>query len=226
MMKIQSGVTTILMLTLLLCAEMPVHAADKKLTSLLAPYDEWYFNFFYPNALPAKVTYVELLDTDGILYRYRMLGSTNASSASVGKWNEEVMGIHSDFNKAKNPPQAMHFCWDSIIDKKVYETWITFGYPVWEMMLTPYPSPWDASIQEYHRYLVIGLAPEGRVRVWLVNNGKPNTRLTEDKDIVVETVSGEKLAMCKGVTRFSRGYNYIKETEDFIKDKKYPYGNW
>ncbi|EJR2952308.1 DUF2931 family protein [Salmonella enterica] len=226
MIKIQSGVTTILMLTLLLCAEIPVHAADKKLTSLLAPYDEWYFNFLYPNALPADVTYVELLDTDGILYRYRMLGSTNASSASVGKWNEEVMGIHSDFNKAKNPPQAMHFCWDSIIDKKVYETWITFGYPVWEMMLTPYPSPWDASVQEYHRYLVIGLAPEGRVRVWLVNNGKPNTRLTEDKDILVETVSGEKLAMCKGVTRFRRGYKYIKETEDFIKDKKYPYGNW
>ncbi|EKQ2691567.1 DUF2931 family protein [Salmonella enterica] len=205
---------------------LSVTATSKELTSLLAPYDEWYFNFFYPNALPAKVTYVELLDTDGILYRYRMLGSTNASSASVGKWNEEVMGIHSDFNKAKNPPQAMHFCWDSIIYKKVYETWITFGYPVWEMMLTPYPSPWDASIQEYHRYLVIGLAPEGRVRVWLVNNGKPNTRLTEDKDIVVETVSGEKLAMCKGVTRFSRGYKYIKETEDFIKDKKYPYGNW
>ncbi|MGQ2203754.1 DUF2931 family protein [Salmonella enterica] len=205
---------------------LSVTATSKELTSLLAPYDEWYFNFFYPNALPAKVTYVELLDTDGILYRYRMLGSTNASSASVGKWNEEVMGIHSDFNKAKNPPQAMHFCWDSIIDKKVYETWITFGYPVWEMMLTPYPPPWDASIQEYHRYLVIGLAPEGRVRVWLVNNGKPNTRLTEDKDIVVETVSGEKLAMCKGVTRFSRGYKYIKETEDFIKDKKYPYGNW
>ncbi|EKT1270865.1 DUF2931 family protein, partial [Salmonella enterica] len=127
---------------------------------------------------------------------------------------------------AKNPPQAMHFCWDSIIDKKVYETWITFGYPVWEMMLTPYPSPLDAGVQEYHRYLVIGLAPEGRVRVWLVNNGKPNTRLTEDKDILVETVSGEKLAMCKGVTRFSHGYHYIKETEDFIKDKKYPYGNW
>ncbi|ECJ2555968.1 DUF2931 family protein [Salmonella enterica subsp. salamae] len=205
---------------------LSVTATSKELTSLLAPYDEWYFNFLYPHALPAKVTYVELLDTDGILYRYRMLGSTNASSASVGKWNEEVMGIHSDFNKAKNPPQAMHFCWDSIIDKKVYETWITFGYPVWEMMLTPYPSPWDASVQEYHCYLVIGLAPEGKVRVWLVNNGKPNTRLTEDKDILVETVSGEKLAMCKGVTRFSRGYKYIKETEDFIKDKKYPYGNW
>ncbi|ECG1191457.1 DUF2931 family protein [Salmonella bongori] len=205
---------------------LSVTATSKELTSLLAPYDEWYFNFFYPNALPADVTYVELLDTDGILYRYRALDGTIPSSTTVAEWEDDLSVGMASFNKAKNPPQAMHFCWDSVIDKKVYETWITFGYPVWEMMLTPYPSPWDAGVQEYRRYLLIGLAPEGRVRAWLVNNGKPNTRLTEDKDIVVETVSGEKLAMCKGVTRFSRGYKYIKETEDFIKDKKYPYGNW
>ncbi|EEA2274841.1 DUF2931 family protein, partial [Salmonella enterica] len=178
MMKIQSGVTTILMLTLLLCAEIPVHAADKKLTSLLAPYDEWYFNFLYPHALPAKVTYVELLDTDGILYRYRALDGTIPSPTTVAEWEDDLSVGMASFNKAKNPPQAMHFCWDSIIDKKVYETWITFGYPVWEMMLTPYPSPWDASMQEYRRYLLIGLAPEGKVRVWLENTKKPNTRLT------------------------------------------------
>ncbi|EMZ3474922.1 DUF2931 family protein [Salmonella enterica] len=215
-----------MMLTPYPSPEMPVHGADKKLTSLLAPYDEWYFNFFYPNALPADVTYVELLDTDGILYRYRALDSTIPSSTTVAEWEDDLSVGMASFNKAKNPPQAMHFCWDSIIDKKVYETWITFGYPVWEKMLTPYPSPLDAGVQEYHRYLLIGLAPEGKIRIWLENTKKPNTRLTENKDIVVETVSGEKLAMCKGVTRFSHGYNYIKETEDFIKDKKYPYGNW
>ncbi|EKH9929626.1 DUF2931 family protein, partial [Salmonella enterica subsp. enterica] len=41
---------------------LSVTATSKELTSLLAPYDEWYFNFLYPNALPADVTYVELLD--------------------------------------------------------------------------------------------------------------------------------------------------------------------
>ncbi|HCA3563486.1 TPA: DUF2931 family protein, partial [Salmonella enterica subsp. enterica serovar Ball] len=199
---------------------LSVTATSKELTSLLAPYDEWYFNFFYPNALPAEVTYVELLDTDGILYRYRALDGTIPSPTTVAEWEDDLSVGMASFNKAKNPPQAMHFCWDSIIDKKVYETWITFGYPVWEMMLTPYPSPWDASIQEYRRYLLIGLAPEGRVRVWLENTKKPNTRLTEDKDILVETVSGEKLAMCKKITNhsFSGGYNdYIL---NFIKDKK------
>ncbi|EIQ5329067.1 DUF2931 family protein, partial [Salmonella enterica] len=156
----------------------------------------------------------------------RALDSTIPSSTTVAEWEDDLSVGMASFNKAKNPPQAMHFCWDSIIDKKVYETWITFGYSVWEMMLTPYPSLRDAGVQEYHRYLLIGLAPEGKIRIWLENTKKPNTRLTENKDIVVETVSGEKLAMCKGVTRFSHGYHYIKETEDFIKDKKYPYGNW
>ncbi|HHU7222797.1 TPA: DUF2931 family protein, partial [Escherichia coli] len=47
------------------------NAAAKEKISLLAPYDEWYFNFFYPNSLPAEVTYVELLDTDGIYYQFR-----------------------------------------------------------------------------------------------------------------------------------------------------------
>ncbi|HBE3363365.1 TPA: DUF2931 family protein, partial [Escherichia coli] len=117
------------------------NAAAKEKISLLAPYDEWYFNFFYPNSLPAEVTYVELLDTDGIYYQFRTLVSTNASPGSVGQWSEKVSGMSSVFNKAKNPPMSIHFCWDSVIDKKVYETWITLAGDVWKLMLTPYSPP-------------------------------------------------------------------------------------
>ncbi|MGA4567031.1 DUF2931 family protein [Enterobacter hormaechei] len=209
--------------------------ADKstELSSLLAPYDEWYFDFAYPKALPAVVTYAELLDTDSILYRYRTLDGTNSSDSSVGSWGDSIgYGIPS-FNKAKNPPRFIHFCWDSVIDKRVYETTITFGSKVWEMMLIPYFAPYDEiqtayhngakEEQRYHRFMVIGLAPEGKVRVWLQNSRKPNIELT---DILVETVSGDKLDMCKNITDFSRGYKYSKGTEDFIKGKKYPYGEW
>ncbi|HIC0127735.1 TPA: DUF2931 family protein [Enterobacter hormaechei] len=209
--------------------------ADKstELSSLLAPYDEWYFDFAYPKALPAVVTYAELLDTDSILYHYRTLDGTNSSDSSVGSWGDSIgYGIPS-FNKAKNPPRFIHFCWDSVIDKRVYETTITFGSKVWEMMLIPYFAPYDEiqtayhngakGEQRYHRFMVIGLAPEGKVRVWLQNSRKPNIELT---DILVETVSGDKLDMCKNITDFSRGYKYSKGTEDFIKGKKYPYGEW
>lgn len=210
--------------------------ADKstELSSLLAPYDEWYFDFVTPKALPAVVTYAELLDTNGILYRFRTLDGVNTSDASIGQWAKKGLGggIPS-FNKAKNPPQFIHFCWDSVIDKKVYETRITFSGEVWKMMLTPYFAPYDEiqsayhngakGEQRYHRFMVIGLAPEGKVRVWLQNSRKPNIELT---DILAETVSGSKLDMCKSITDFSRGYKYSKGTEDFIKGKKYPYGNW
>ncbi|MCN5226576.1 DUF2931 family protein, partial [Escherichia coli] len=126
-------------LTIALMIAGSVQTAAKEKISLLAPYDEWYFNFFYPNSLPAKVTYVELLDTDGIYYQFRTLDATAPSSTTIGQWRDNLrVGVLS-FNKAKNPPMSIHFCWDSVIDKKVYETWITLAGDVWTLMLTPYP---------------------------------------------------------------------------------------
>ena len=212
-------------LTIALMIAGSVQTAAKEKISLLAPYDEWYFNFFYPNSLPAKVTYVELLDTDGIYYQFRTLASTNASPGSVGQWSEKVSGMSSVFNKAKNPPMSIHFCWDSVIDKKVYETWITLAGDVWKLMLTPYSPPGGGSEKYYLRYLLIGLAPEGKIGVWLEKPDKPNIRLT-DKQILIETVSGEKMEMCNGRSAYKHGYSYPESTKNFIKDKKYPYGNW
>ena len=154
-------------LTIALMIAGSVQTAAKEKISLLAPYDEWYFNFFYPDSLPAEVTYVELLDTDGIYYQFRTLASTNASPGSVGQWSEKVSGMPSVFNKAKNPPMSIHFCWDSVIDKKVYETWITLAGEVWKLMLTLYSPPGGGSEKYYLRYLLIGLAPEGKIGVWL-----------------------------------------------------------
>ncbi|WP_042114548.1 DUF2931 family protein, partial [Escherichia coli] len=105
-------------LTIALMIAGSVQTAAKEKISLLAPYDEWYFLFFYPNALPAQVTYVELLDTDGIYYQFRTLDATAPSSTTIGQWRDNLrVGVLS-FNKAKNPPMSIHFCWDSVIDKK------------------------------------------------------------------------------------------------------------
>ena len=200
--------------------------SGKELTSLIAPYDEWYFNFFYPYALPAKVTYVELLDTGAYFYQFRALDATKPSSETIGTWRNDLFAGRSPFNKAKNPPQFIHFCWDSVIDKKLYETRITFSGAVWKMMLIPYPSVLDPREDEYHRSMLIGLAPEGKVRVWLEDYRKPNIFLTGDKVITIKTVSGDKLEMCKGITGSDFSYPYDSDIREFIKDKKYPYGKW
>ncbi|MDU4483227.1 MAG: DUF2931 family protein [Enterobacter sp.] len=70
---------------------------------------------------------------------------------------------------------------------------------------------------------IIGLAPEGKVRVWLRQYGHSDISLNDTK---ITTVSGKNLDMCKGVTGHPNGYVYYGDTPDFIKDKTYPYGNW
>ncbi|EOC1328011.1 DUF2931 family protein [Cronobacter dublinensis] len=186
-----------------------------------APFDEWYFTFATPKALPAQVTLVKIIDVNGYGKVFRTIDQPQGQS--VGRWDQHAGKGRSPFNKAKSPPRAMLFCWDSIIDKKVYETTLIFHDETWQKMLTTEASNYSSKKTYYFRFMVIGLAPEGKVRVWLKNNGRPNLEQTKTKII---TVSGKDLDMCKGITGHPYGYVYYGEAPDFIKDKKYPYGNW
>ena len=89
-----------------------------ELSSLLAPYDEWYFDFVYPKALPAVVTYAELLDTDGVFYRFRTLDGTKPSKSSIGKWGDKLGFGLTAFNKAKNPHNLFTFAGIQLSIKK------------------------------------------------------------------------------------------------------------
>nr|WP_238483442.1 DUF2931 family protein [Rahnella perminowiae] len=112
---------------------------------------------------------------------------------------------------------------DSIIDKKTYETTLFFYSDTWEKMITPYPNPLTPAKSAYRQTMLVGLAPEGIVHTWLRQYGHPDILLTSTK---ITTVSGSDLVMCKNVTKHPDGYVYYGETPEFIKDKKYPYGNW
>jgi hypothetical protein len=185
------------------------------------PWDKMYFTFTTPKSLPAVVTLVKFLDTDGYGYVFRTIDQPQGNS--VGTWGDRIgMGI-ATFNKADAPPQMIKFCWDSIIDKKVYETTLFFAPDTSKKMESTEPE-WDNPGEPYYFLsMVIGLAPEGKVRVWLKNNGKPNIEQTSTK---ITTVSGDKLDICRGETNFPNGYEYSDGMKQFIKDKKYPYGSW
>lgn len=186
-----------------------------------SPWEQWYFTFSTPKSLPATVTLVKLLDTDGYGYVFKTIDQPQGKS--VGSWGEYIGQGVATFNKADAPPQMIKFCWDSIIDKKTYETTLFFASDTKEKMISK-ESAWDNPSEDYYfRYMVIGLAPEGKVRVWLQNNGQPNIEQSSTK---ITTISGENLDMCKGVTKHPNGYVYYGETPDFIKGKKYPYGSW
>lgn len=186
------------------------------------PYGKWGFAFFTPNALPAVVTYAALIDSSHIVSKFRMLDKTPADPNSVDSWDTRLM-LFPDFNKARHPPVSMVICWDSIIDKKTYETQIVFKPSLRETMLTPTGTDRYGNIAWY-KTLLFGLAPEGKVKIWLQNSaGGRNIPLAPKR---IGTLSGDKLDICKGITRHSQGYGYTKTTQEFIKGKTYPYGTW
>ncbi|EHV80490.1 putative type VI secretion protein [Escherichia coli DEC6D] len=180
------------------------------------------FSLFIPKALPALATQALMVDGEGYKTTYQYLDNTEPSQVSVGRWNDHLGATESYYNKGKALPLMLRLCWDSIIDKKSYETLIFFKKGTWEQMVTPYAdNRWNETY--YRSTMIIGLAPEGKVRVWLGDRGNP---VVPQLDAKITTVSGDKMKMCKGVTKHPDGYVYYGDTPDFIKGKIYPYGNW
>ncbi|WP_456311262.1 DUF2931 family protein [Serratia proteamaculans] len=185
---------------------------------------EWEFNFFTPRALPALVTFAVVQDADGTVYRFNTLNSTPDLPDVIGTWNNKDRAPGGHWNHVERPPRHIIFCWDSVIDKKVYETHLTIPKPVLEKMLKPSVNKDYQGNTAYYKNVQIGLAPEGKITVWLQGIGfEPNYRVIPS---VLYTLSGDKLGICKGVTRHPNGYKYYGDTPEFIKGKKYPYGNW
>jgi hypothetical protein len=187
------------------------------------PYGKWGFAFFTPHALPAVVTRALIIDSSDVVSSFRTLDSTPADPNSVGTWYSRLT-LFPDFNKARHPPVSMLFCWDSIIDKKTYETQIIFQPSLREKMLTPTGKDRRGDTAWYNT-LLLGLAPEGKVRIWLQNSagGGDNVPVEPKK---ITTLSGDKLDACKGINQHPNGYVYYGDTPGFIKGKTYPYGDW
>ena len=186
------------------------------------PYGKWGFAFFTPHALPAVVTYAAIIDSGNVVSKFRALDSTPADPNAVGSWDMRLM-LFPDFNKARHPPVSMVFCWDSLIDKTTYETQIIFKPSLRETMLTPTGKD-SRGETAWYKTLLFGLAPEGKVKIWLQDSAGGKNTLLEPKRIA--TLSGDQLDICKGITQSDFSYGYDQDIKDFIKGKTYPYGNW
>lgn len=187
------------------------------------PYGQWGFSFTTPYGLSARVKHARIIDTDGYLYRFFTLDPTQDDPNIVGKWNTRISGVNINFNKVNKPPQYLVFCWDSHIDKKTYETRVVFSPETWLRMKTPASQRDSENQPVWYDRMLIGLAPEGKVRLWLEGGTDPNLPI---KPIKLETVSGDQLRLCKSMVRDKASYKSIKRVEEFIKDKTYPYGEW
>ena len=223
--------TLILMLLLIAgCSQPKTHPLQSKQAASgdwSLPYGKCGFSFITPWQLPADVTHVRVLDTDGYLYIFRMLDPTSRDPNSVTTWTKKAHGGGADLNLVKMPPQYMIFCWDSFIDRKTYETSVLFSPATWQRMKTPANHTRPSGEPIWYHNMLFGLSPGGKVRTWFPDVGShPAILFTPYK---ISTVSGADLTLCKqegADGEFLRKYRYSQEIEDGMKGKTYPYGEW
>ncbi|HAU8265084.1 TPA: DUF2931 family protein [Kluyvera intermedia] len=192
------------------------------------PYGKWQFDFFTPHALPAFVTRALIIDSEDVVYTFNTLDRAEADPDVVGTWNNRTSSRSLRFNKARHPPAMMLFCWDSVIDKKSYETRIVFDKSIYDTMMTPTGKD-RLGNTAWYKTLLIGLAPEGKVRIWLRNSAAGDNLPVQPRRLT--TLSGEDLDACKQVPtlidfNYSIPDGYDQYVKDFIEGKTYPYGRW
>ncbi|EGT3573875.1 DUF2931 family protein [Citrobacter amalonaticus] len=191
------------------------------------PFDKWGFVFFAPWKLRTLVTDAIVVDTTGRMYRFHTLDWPSNDPQSIGTWNTKFRSLPG-YNIIKNaaPPQYIVLCWDSWVDKKHYETSMFFYKPVWQRMMTPLDHHASDDGPLWYNTLLFGLAPGGGVKVWFQaseDDGRENYPVTP---INMKTLSGDSLDVCKGVSQNVFSKEMAPDIAEFIKDKKFPYGNW
>ncbi|MBA7857415.1 DUF2931 family protein [Enterobacter sp. RHBSTW-00901] len=225
-MKRHNAIALALLLALTGCSPQkpqPLQSKQAASGDWTLPYGEWSFSFITPYKLPAKVLHVRVIDTDGYLYTFNTLDSTDRDPDSVNKWSDVTFGGSVNFNKVKKPPQYIVFCWESYIDQQTYETSAVFGPETWLRMKTPADHTWDEDTVWYDN-MTFGLSPGGKVNIWFPDvAGRPSLPV---KPLKIRTRSGKDLTLCKDYVVPGGTFNVIPSTQDFIKGKTYPYGNW
>lgn len=226
-MKKHNALTFALLLALTGCSAQKSHPLQSKQAASgdwTLPYDEWTFTFITPRKLPSMVNHARVIDTDGYLYTFNTLDPTSWDPATVDKWPENAHGFYANFNKVKKPPQYIVFCWESYIDQQTYETSAVFGPDTWLRMKTPANHTYRSGAPVWYDNMTFGLSPGGNVKVWLPDvAGRPSLPV---KPLKMWTLSGKDLTLCKDYIVPGGTFNIIPSTQDFIKGKTYPYGNW
>ncbi|WFQ78602.1 DUF2931 family protein [Xenorhabdus sp. SF857] len=191
------------------------------------PYDKWRFQFITAEYFYASISFVQFLDEDNYIVQKFMPDGANSDFRSVNSWSKKLGGGASGIkNHGEALPQALLVCWNSVIDKKSYQTLFKFSPDVRQLMREPafYPG-YEKQPPDYRERIFIGLAPAGTARAWLRGIDKNNG----DNILVAtgESVSGDNMTICRDKTNHPDGYGeYSERIKNFIKGKKYPYGEW
>lgn len=191
------------------------------------PYKAWHLGFSAPNYMEVWIETADVIDTRGQVYRRAMSGVSaiqtppNNSGHPKG-WPKRPGRGKGKYVTGAELPKKIYVRWQSLAEQKTYQVSIDVPESTREIMRkqeTVYCAFDGREINEYRDALVIGLAPGGIAKVWILGSCLPPIEVTRVQAEI--DLRGPYEGKSDG-----KYYNLSDISRRHIEEFGIPYGSW
>lgn len=191
------------------------------------PYDSWRLGFSAPSYMDVWIETADAVDIQGNVYVRAMSGNAETLKPSNNSGNPKGWPAKPGWGKGKyvkgaDLPKKIYVRWQSLVEPQTYQVTIDIPDSAREMMrkeekvFCAFDGKW---ITDYREALVIGLAPGGVAKVWVMGPCLPAIEVTRVQAKVdprgpYEGKSGGKYDTLSDVSKA------------YVEKFGVPYGSW
>ncbi|WP_339527370.1 DUF2931 family protein [Pseudomonas sp. EL_65y_Pfl2_R96] len=191
------------------------------------PYDAWRLGFSAPNYMEVWIETADVVDVQGQVYRRAMSGNSaiqtppNNSGDPKG-WPERPGWGKGKYVTGVDLPKKIYVRWQSLVEPQTYQVAIDIPESTRELMrkkekvFCAFDGKW---ITDYREALVVGLAPGGIAKVWVLGPCLPPIEVTRVKAEIDPRgpYEGQSGGEYDTLSDISKAY---------VKKFGVPYGSW
>ncbi|MGE8191040.1 DUF2931 family protein [Pseudomonas sp. NPDC086278] len=153
------------------------------------PYDAWRLGFFAPDYMEVWIETADVIDMQDNVYRRAMSGTAEALTPANNTGNSKGWPAKIGWGKGKyvknaDLPKQIYVRWQSLVEPQTYKMTIDIPESTREIMRKKEKvfCAFDGKvITDYREALVIGLAPGGIAKVWVMGPCLPAIEVTRVK---------------------------------------------
>ncbi|WP_085641122.1 MULTISPECIES: DUF2931 family protein [unclassified Pseudomonas] len=191
------------------------------------PYEAWRLGFSAPNYMEVWIETADVIDVQGQVYRRAMSGNSAIQTPPNNSGNPKGWPKRPGWGKGKyvtgaDLPKKIYVRWQSLVEPQTYQMGIDIPESTREIMRKGEKTFCAADgkwITGYREALVVGLAPGGIAKVWVLGPCLSPIEVTRVKAEVdprgpYEGKSGGKYDSLSDVSKA------------YVEKKGVPYGSW
>ncbi|WP_019465905.1 DUF2931 family protein [Dyella japonica] len=186
------------------------------------PYDSWYLGFQAPAKMEVWLETADIEDAQKRIFRGAMSGTVALAYLADPKgWGDHIPIGKGRYIENLGLPQRIYVRWQSLVKPQTYRAIIAIPEDARRLMLTKPPEGGQGPGVDYPRYLSIGLAPGGWIKVWVMG--------VSTKPVEVLCTRAQIEPKGPGLIHDSYAYSFDvlePQTREYIQTHPIPYDSW